>query len=55
MQDTIGFELAGQPKAEAALKDCASAPSTFYLVNGVEISTAFKNIADEIVNLKLTN
>jgi len=52
---TIGFELAGQPKAEAALKDCASAPSTFYLVNGVEISTAFKNIADEIVNLKLTN
>ncbi len=52
---TIGFELAGQPLAEAALGDCASSPSTFYLVNGVEISTAFANIADEIVNLKLTN
>jgi len=37
------------------MSDCASAPSTFYLVNGVEISTAFQSIADEIVNLKLTN
>ncbi len=52
---TIGFELAGEPKAEAALRDCASSDSTFYLVNGVEISTAFQNIADEIVTLKLTN
>jgi len=52
---TIGFELAGQPLAEEAMSDCASAPSTFYLVNGVEISTAFQSIADEIVNLKLTN
>ncbi len=52
---TIGFELAGQPLAEAALGDCASSPATFYLVNGVEISTAFQNIADEIVNLRLMN
>ena len=41
--------------AEAALGDCASSPATFYLVNGVEISTAFQNIADEIVNLRLMN
>ncbi len=52
---TIGFELAGQPRAEQALGDCASSPSSFYLVDGVEISTAFRNIADEIVNLKLTH
>jgi hypothetical protein len=52
---TIGFELADEPKARDALLDCASSPSTFYLVDGVEISTAFKNIADEIVNLKLLN
>ncbi len=52
---TIGFELADQPKATAALKDCASSLSTYYLVDGVDLSTAFKNIADEIVTLKLVN
>jgi hypothetical protein len=52
---TIGFELAGQPLATAALANCASSLSTHYLVEGVEISTAFQNIADEIVNLKLVN
>lgn len=52
---TIGFELAGQPVATAALEDCASSLSTHYMVDGVEISTAFKNIADDIVNLKLMN
>jgi len=52
---TIGFELSGQPKATSALLDCASSLTTYYLVEGVEISTAFQNIADEIVNLKLVN
>jgi len=52
---TIGFELGGQPTAAAALLDCASSPTTNYLVDGVDITTAFQNIADEIVNLKLTN
>ena len=52
---TIGFELAGQPTAAAALLDCSSSPTTNYLVDGVDITTAFQNIADEIVNLKLTN
>ena len=52
---TIGFELDGEPEAKAALLDCASDAGTHYLVNGVEISTAFQNIADEIVTLKLTN
>ncbi len=52
---TIGFELAGQPVAQAALEDCSSSLTTHYLVEGVDINTAFQNIADEIVNLKLTN
>jgi len=52
---TIGFELAGEPIAIAALDACASSPTTAYLVEGVDITTAFQNIADEIVNLKLTN
>ncbi len=52
---TIGFELADQPMATAALKDCASSLSTYYLVDGADLSTAFKNIADEIVTLKLVN
>ncbi len=52
---TIGFELAGQPVAQAALEDCSSSLSTHYLVEGVDINTAFQNIADEIVTLKLTH
>ncbi len=52
---TIGFELAGQAAAQAALEDCSSSLTTHYLVEGVDITTAFQNIADEIVNLKLTN
>ena len=52
---TIGFELADQPLATAALENCASSLSTHYLVEGVELLTAFQNIADEIVNLKLIN
>lgn len=52
---TIGFELEGEDVAIAALEGCSSSLSTHYLVDGVEISTAFQNIADEIVNLKLTH
>jgi hypothetical protein len=50
---TIGFELAGEPIATAALEDCASSLSTHYVVDGAELSTAFRNIALEIVTLKL--
>ena len=52
---TIGFELDGEELAINALENCASSLSTHYLVDGVEISTAFQNIADEIVELKLTH
>ena len=52
---SIGFEVSNNASAQAALQDCASSLSTYYLVEGVEISAAFQNIADEITNLKLTN
>ena len=52
---TIGFELADQPVARAALEDCSSALSTHYLVERAALTTAFQNIADEIANLKLIN
>lgn len=52
---TIGFEVAGDSTAEAALEDCASSASTYYLVEGLEISEAFGNIAREVVNLKLVD
>ncbi len=52
---TIGFELEGQDTAIAALEDCATNLTTFYLVEGVEIAAAFQNIADDIVNLQLIN
>lgn len=52
---TIGFELSGNASAQAALSDCASSAATYYLVEGVEITTAFQNIAAEIVKLKLVN
>jgi len=52
---TIGFELAGEANAIAALNSCRTNPSTSYLVDGLDLSAAFKNIADDIVNLKLIN
>ena len=52
---TIGFEVSDNSSAQAALLDCATDLTTYYLVEGVEISTAFRNIADEITNLKLLN
>ena len=52
---TIGFEVSDNSSAQTALLDCATDLTTYYLVEGVEISTAFRNIADEITNLKLLN
>ena len=52
---TIGFEVNDNASAQQALLGCATNVSTYYLVEGVEISAAFKNIADEVVKLKLVN
>ncbi|MEL7173501.1 MAG: hypothetical protein AAFN05_11135, partial [Pseudomonadota bacterium] len=50
---TIGFELSSDPAAAAVLEECATSLSTHYLVEGVDISTAFGNIASELKTLKL--
>ena len=51
---TIGFELTSSV-AIAALNSCRTNPSTSYLVDGLDLTVAFRDIADDIVNLKLTN
>lgn len=51
---TIGFEIADGGQADQALDDCASDPeSTAFLVEGIDISNAFGNIAAQLGNLKL--
>lgn len=50
---TIGFELSSDPYAAAVLQECATSLSTHYMVEGVDISTAFANIASELKTLKL--
>ncbi len=49
---TIGFEVAGT-SAETKMRNCATSPSNFFLVEGVEISDAFRIIANDIDQLKL--
>ncbi len=50
---TIGFELPDS-SAEDVMENCASSPSHFYSVDGIEIASAFGAIATQINNLKLT-
>ncbi len=49
---TIGFEVT--TSSSAVLASCASSPSHFFLVNGLEIETAFQSIARQINQLRLT-
>jgi len=49
---SIGFEAPSS--GEAILQDCASSPSHFFDVNGLEISDAFSAIASSIRALRLT-
>lgn len=49
---TIGFEAPAS--GEAVLLDCASSPSHFFDVDGLEISDAFTSIAGSIRKLRLT-
>lgn len=48
---TIGFEVTDHGAAE--MERCASSPSHFYRVEGVEIARAFRSIAGQISELKL--
>lgn len=49
---TIAFEAPSNAVTE--MRNCATAPAYFYDVNGVEISSAFKSIARQINQLRLT-
>lgn len=49
---TIGFEA--PERGRNVLRDCASSPSHFYDVNGLEIKDAFASIASSIRQLRLT-
>lgn len=49
---TIAFEAPSG--GQTALQDCASSPSHYFDVDGVDISGAFAAIASDIRNLKLT-
>lgn len=48
----IGFEVTTD--GDTQLRDCASSPSHFFDVNGVQIKDAFASIARQINQLKLT-
>ncbi|MFQ5622881.1 MAG: pilus assembly protein TadG-related protein [Paracoccaceae bacterium] len=50
---TIGFEVA--PEAANEMTQCATSPSHFYLVDGLDIHSAFQSIATTIHKLKLVN
>jgi len=49
---TVGFEVGDH--GASVMRKCASSPSHFFRVDGVEISEAFKSIARELNRLKLT-
>ena len=49
---SIGFEVTDH--GAAVMRNCASSPSHFFRVEGVEISEAFKAIARQINQLRLT-
>ncbi|WP_171212145.1 TadE/TadG family type IV pilus assembly protein [Ruegeria sp. HKCCA5426] len=49
---TIGMDTYGQ--GDATLADCASSPSHFYDVDGLDIDDAFASIARQINKLRLT-
>ncbi len=48
---SIGFEVTD--RAADVMAECASSPSHFYRVEGIEISTAFNSIANQINALRL--
>ncbi|MBY6089503.1 TadE/TadG family type IV pilus assembly protein [Pseudooceanicola sp. 502str34] len=49
---TIGFEV--ENHGAQVMRNCASSDSHFFRVDGIEISTAFRTIATQLVTLKLT-
>lgn len=52
---TIGFDITDGSTAQTDLRACASTPSHFHDVDGMELSSAFSAIAATIQKLKLVN
>ncbi|MHA6690666.1 TadE/TadG family type IV pilus assembly protein [Devosia sp. A449] len=56
---TIGFQLRdsvdSELKMKQELRDCASSPSQYFDVAGLDIASAFQTIATSIQKIKLTN
>lgn len=50
---TIGFDISTDSDAFTEMSTCASSPSHFYDVQGLELATAFRQIAATITKLKL--
>lgn len=52
---TVGFKVGGQPSAVTTLSSCASASANFFKAeNGDELRAAFRSIAEDITNLRLS-
>lgn len=49
---TIGFEVASEYSGQ--MRNCATTPSHYYSVSGLDIRTAFQSIASAIQSLRLT-
>lgn len=52
---TIGFDISNGSAAQSDMTSCASSPSHFYDVDGLQLNTAFSSIVATIQKLKLTN
>lgn len=52
---TIGFDVAEGSNPYNYMRDCASSESKFYHVENTDLTTAFKQIANSITKLKLTD
>ena len=51
---TIGFDVSNNAAAKTQMSSCASSPSHFYDVSGLDINTAFQSIATAIQKIRLT-
>jgi hypothetical protein len=51
----FGVAFLTDPQTNAQIQSCASSPSHFYSVNDNNLTTAFRGIAAQISQLRLTN
>lgn len=51
---TIGFDISAGGTAEQSLRECATSNSHYFLVDGLNLETAFESVAVTIDNLRIT-